>query len=459
MGVKFIRPRWSRTILAISNATLVRPHLHKTKGAVSGRLCAKNTAMDSVRRTGSGITWDPLTVEGTTGNRQIFAEEAQLVADRETPSTALDTDRQGACAQQSLSKQSETRNTGAFVSLETNESKEEESLIALSHGTADLLHRIHYESERHWARIQLIEKLRNLQGRSDCTQSQSTPHSILAGQAIVKVIKPLRSQQTRINCTTSMQHSTDKGEARLEVIKKLRYLKARSEGIESTHHPVPAGSEGGKVLVQSSERIETSSVVSADSPISPSNAVGLEFSTSYYRAAARIERDRANKFLVELAKAKAEVLRLSKPEEAIDKCYQRGQRQGERLAVSWTTRFWNKNRPQEGDLLHSLDAQTSIAGKSVEDWNCATPSSSNCNTKQTNQYSDPLLHPPSGSRKNDSNIEETRQVLEELMQIMNSLAICRDLSVQLDLRPGVHGWSVHSIFVDQVANSSDYGEI
>ena len=108
--------------------------------------------------------------------------------------------------------------------------------------------------------------------------------------------------------------------------------------------------------------------------------------------------------------------------------------------------------------MHPLDSNV-IAGKYAEAWNCAIASRGDNDTEMTDLSADPCKHPPSGSIKCDSNVKETRQILEELMQIMNSLSVCRDLSVQLDLRPGVNGWSVNSIFVDRVAKSSDYGEI
>ena len=257
-----------------------------------------------------------------------------------------------------------------------------------------------------------------------------------------------------------IRQDCQRSQTRVEVIQKLRRLKARSEGTKLTQHSTCVGLESSTVSAVSSEMSETNSSVSTKSAVAPMNIVVVEFSSSCSRNPARLERDRANKFLVELAKAKAEVLRLRQREAALAKNNQTRLPAERHSAFSWTPRFWRK---KEGDPQRSWsEPAIPLAGNAVES-PCGSSSTCDIPTDST-KYSDLHQghhHTPTGSESERCNrtIQENRQLLEELMQVMNSLSVRSDLSVQLQLRPCANGWSVDSATVKRVERSVDDAEI
>jgi len=273
-----------------------------------------------------------------------------------------------------------------------------------------------------------------------------------------------------------IENERKRSQARVDVIKKLRSLKARSEHTHSTHESSAPSVEGntgrsGIVSVDSNDVSESNSSISTQTKSIPVHTVMVDPSSSHYREAAAFERDRANIFLVELAKAKAEILRLKFQEAEMKKRNRIHLHQEEKdwkercpstetepttsLPSSWS-RFWKLGASTDDS---SPPTNRTNGGKHLlipvsDDETCETdPAQKNGKIEPTHL---PKSLPPQqqqastdNSKHSNRTIEENQALLHQLMQVMGSLSVRTDLSLRLDLKPSSHGWSLDSATVKQ----------
>jgi len=263
-----------------------------------------------------------------------------------------------------------------------------------------------------------------------------------------------------------IQNERKRSQARVEIIKRLRNLRARSANTKLTHISTESSSDavslgfGESIIsVESQDMSESNSSISTETRVAPPGTVLVDTSASRYLEVARIERDRANTFLVELAKAKAEILRLKHEEEAFKNYHAKLLRQEERnrlthssaphesetaTLTSWTNRFWNKRHHCQDDGSQQTYRDQSFIQRSQD-----TEDSREVDAIDDRQEHQKWTHHHSSNRRNVGNrtIEENQELLQQMMQIMSSLHERTDLSVQLDLKPCVHGWSLNSATV------------
>ena len=271
-----------------------------------------------------------------------------------------------------------------------------------------------------------------------------------------------------------IQNERKRSQARVDVIKKLRSLKARSEHTKSTHESSAPSVEGntghsGIVSVDSNDVSESNSSISTQTKSIPVHTVMLDSSSSHYREAAAFERDRANTFLVELAKAKAEILRLKFQEAAMEKRNRIRLHQEEKylkerrpsneteptasLPSSWS-RFWKLSNHRSSTDDSSPPTNSADAGKPLiipvsDDETCETDPAQKNGKIEPAHLPKALPQQATTDHNTHSNrtIEENQALLRQLMQVMSSLSVRTNLSLRLDLKPSSHGWSLDSATV------------
>ena len=272
-----------------------------------------------------------------------------------------------------------------------------------------------------------------------------------------------------------IQNERKRSQARGDVIQKLRSLKERSEKTKSTQESPPS-LEGKQALcsivsVESNDVSESYSSISTQTETIPVHTVTVDSSSSHFREAACFERNRANTFLVELAKAKAEILRLKFREAAMEKYNREHLHQDEKdlkdglhdegttagneceaasLSSSWRSRFWKLGSSTRSTADVSQQETKSVGEKKP----LAAPKSLESKSTDSGgiiEPSPPAARPRKAARasssKNNRTIEENQALLLQLMQIMSSLSVRTDLSLQLDLKPSSQGWSLDSATV------------
>lgn len=276
-----------------------------------------------------------------------------------------------------------------------------------------------------------------------------------------------------------IQNERKRSQARVQVIKRLRNLKARSVNTKTTHNSIKSYSQAVSVgfgesivdniiSVESHDISESNSSISTETRVTPPATVLVDTSASRYLEAARIERDRANEFLVELAKAKAEILRLKYEEEAFKNYHSKRLRQAEQTreehststarqesetatSTPWTSRFWNKRQDRRDNGSQQTDRNQSVAETESKSQDAEDSRSSYRKvgaTEGRQEHQQRNRHHSAKSRTiGNRTIEENQELLQQLMQVMSSLHVRTDLSVLLDLKPCVHGWSLNSATV------------